>query len=692
MSDLPFSITARATGRSFIMVIARVGDQEITSDRYPLGSAKRRHEVAEQFANDPRLCNGIVVNAADVVARLESLELDTKNKIDAEPEEPIDGVDGAIADGDGEKPAKKSHATQLVDLIKSLSGVELWHTPDGDGYATIPKGAHFENWRINSNKFRQWLSGRFYDDAGKAPGGQALQDAINTLQGEAVHRGREHKVHVRLAEDDGAIYLDLCNEVWEVVKATVRGWEVVENPLVKFRRARGMLPLPAPIHGGSINDLRPLVNVADDRDFILIVAWLKAALRPCGPYPILELTGEQGSGKSTQARVLRRTVDPNQADLRSQPRDERDLVIAANNGWVLGFDNLSAVQPWLSDALCRISTGGGFATRELYSDLDEVIFSGQRPIILNGITELASRSDLLDRAIRVTLPQIPEHKRRPEAEFWADFEKARPAILGALLDAVCTALRNIDKVKLDRLPRMADFAKWVVAAEPSLPWRPGAFLAAYAGNREAAHESALEASPVAGALRTWFDRRDGVLYKGMAKELLVELESFAFPKPDPGKPERKKPRGWPKSSVGLSKALRRVAPNLRAVGIDVQFDTEGRGNDKRRIIIVRRFGENIDPTVPTDPNPPDAPGNPDVRGRLRNDGDAAAPPQPSPDTPHFDHDNADGNDGDGGDGRSHDCSSIDDDDSDRREREAIMAVEAEADAVAIRANGGAFTA
>jgi len=685
VADLPFIITTRAKN-DLVLFIASVDGREIATERYHIGNSKRRREVAEKWANDPRLCNEAVVNPDDIVARLESLELETKDKIDAAAQEPIDDVDGPLADGDDDgKPPKKSHATQLVDLVNGLDGVELWHTPDGDGYATIPKGAHLENWRINSKRFRQWISRLFYDDAGKAPGGQALQDALNTLEGEAVHRGGGYKVHVRLAEHNGAIYLDLCNEAWEVVKATARGWEIVENPPVKFRRARGMLPLPSPIHGGSINDLRPLVNVADDRDFILIVAWLIGAFRPRGPYPVHEGNGEQGSGKSTHDRALRQLVDPNEADLRSQPRDERDLVIAANNGWVLGFDNLSAVQPWLSDALCRISTGGGFATRELYTDSDEVIFTGQRPIILNGITELASRSDLLDRAIRVTLPQIPEHKRRPEAEFWADFEKARPAILGALLDAVCTALRNIDKVKLDRLPRMADFAKWVVAAEPSLPWKPGAFLAAYAGNREAAHETALEASPVAGALRTWFDRRQSVEWTGTASDLLTELGKIV------GEVAQNR-QDWPKSGRGLSGVLRRLAPNLRAVGIDVQFDTEGRGNYKRRIIVVRRFGEDIDPTDPTVPGPPGDPGNPDSWGRSRNDGDAAAPPRPSPETPPFGPEVPDGDDGNDGDGRLQDCSNFDDDDSDRREREAIMSVEAEAEAVAIRANGGALTA
>ena len=139
---------------------------------------------------------------------------------------------------------------------------------------------------------------------------------------------------------------------------------------------------------------------------------------------------------------------------------------------------------------------------------------------------------------------------------------------------------------------------------------------------------------------------------------------------------------WPKSGRGLSGALRRLAPNLRAVGIDVLFDTEGRGNDKRRIIVVRRFGNDIDPIDPTVPDLSGDPGNPDSRGRSSDDGNAPIPPQPSPENPLGYRDNAYGNDGDG---RLHNCSNIDDDDSDCREREAIMSVEAEAEAAAIRA-------
>src|SRR5215213_1019533 len=138
--------------------------------------------------------------------------------------------------------------------------------------------------------------------------------------------------------------------------------------------------------------------------------------------------------------------------------------------------------------LCRISTGDGFAVRELYSDQDETILDVQRPQMLNGIEEVVTRNDLLDRSVMITLPSIAKDQRRPEKHLWRDFEQARPAIL----DAVSTALANEGTVTLDGHPRMADFAEWIVAAEPALPWEPGVFLMAYAGNQEDANDLTLE--------------------------------------------------------------------------------------------------------------------------------------------------------------------------------------------------------
>jgi hypothetical protein len=466
------------------------------------------------------------------------------------------------ADDGADDEAKFTQAQALVNLAADL---ELWH--DGDvAYATIPVDGHRENYPLNGKGFRNWIARQFWLNFNKAPGAQALQDALTVLIGKAIYEGEQRPVAVRVAERGDAIYLDLAEEAWRVVKVTAEGWDVVNDQPVMFVRKRGMLPLPVPVREGSVEELRQFINVKDDRDFTLLVAWLVSTLRGRGPYPVQAVYGEQGSCKSTAQRMQRALVDPNRSPLRSEPKEPRDLMIAATNCLIVGFDNLSNVQTWLSDAMCRLSTGGGFSTRELYSDADEMIFDAMRPQMFNGITDVATRPDLLDRAVLITLSPISEAERRPEDELWDAFDEARPRILGALLTAVASGLANVEEVSLERLPRMADFAKWATACEPGLGWEPGRFMEAYFGNRAAANESAIEGSAVGGLLVKLLE--DEGTFSGTAKDLMEALED-TLPTDKHGNPKR--PTGWPKSPRALSGELRRIAPNLRAAEISVAF-------------------------------------------------------------------------------------------------------------------------
>jgi energy-coupling factor transporter ATP-binding protein EcfA2 len=357
-----------------------------------------------------------------------------------------------------------------------------------------------------------------------------------------------------------------------------------------------MKALPRPERGGSLDLLRNHVRLSDD-GFTLLLAFLVQCLRPVGPYPILELTGEQGSGKSTAAKMIRALVDPSHIPIRTRPRKERDLVIAAENAWALAFDNMSGVQPWLSDALCRLSTGGGFGTRKLYADREEEIFYARRPMILNGINRLAGRSDLADRAIRLELEAIPEAERRTEADVWADFEQDRPRIIGALFGAVSTALQCAGNVELERLPRMADFARWAVAAEPAFPshlnTNPGgesAFLDAYESNREEASEEAVEADTVSACVRAMLDdekRHTPGEWMGTTTELMEDLRGYL---PDPKDP----PKDYPSTHQAMTARLKRIMPDLRAVGIEREEQKRKSGSRAFRLCKTDTGGGQID--------------------------------------------------------------------------------------------------
>ena len=289
-----------------------------------------------------------------------------------------------------------------------------------------------------------------------------------------------------------------------------------------------------------------------------------------GPYPVLVLSGEQGSAKSTFSAILRALLDPNTAPLRALPREDRDLFIAATNGHVLTFDNVSGLRAWISDTLCRLATGGGFAVRQLYTDQDEVLFDAARPVILNGIEDIVERPDLADRAVFLTLEPIPEERRRPEAELWAAFEAERPRILGALLDAVVEGLKQLPETRLPKLPRMADFALWATACETAI-WPAGTFWSAYCSNRDEAVEGVIEADPVATAVRAFMSARTE--WKGTASNLLVALGEVVD--------ERiAKSKTWPDSPRALSGRLRRAATFLRKIGIEVAFKKEGKARTR----------------------------------------------------------------------------------------------------------------
>ena len=306
----------------------------------------------------------------------------------------------------------------------------------------------------------------------------------------------------------------------------------------------------------------------------MVVAFLVGALLPTGPYAHLQLVGEQGSGKSSLARIVRDLVDPNTVPLRGQVRSERDLMIAARNSWLLAFDNLSWLPRWLSDALCRLSTGGGFSTRQLYTDVDETLIDVQQPAVINGITGVAVRGDLLDRTISLELPSIAGGKRRPERQFWEDFEKVRARILGVLLDAVSSVLRNRDTVELVDLPRLADFAIIMAAAEPALGWRKGTFAQAYKANQQAARVRAVESDSVAVLLTELLDKNP--TWSGTATQLLDVLKRRTY-----------EVVVWvPRDPARLSSRLKRLVPDLKAVGIEVTFSREGRQGT--RMIHIRR--------------------------------------------------------------------------------------------------------
>jgi hypothetical protein len=233
----------------------------------------------------------------------------------------------------------------------------------------------------------------------------------------------------------------------------------------------------------------------------------------------------------------------------------------------------------MADALCRVATGGGLGERALYTNGEEHVVHVQNPVLLNGIPSLLARGDLADRALALTLPAIPDERRRPEADIWRDFDRAAPGVLALLLDALVLALRDGPGLRLPRLPRMADFARVACAAAPAFGWTAEDVIGAMEENRAGAVAGVIEADAIASAVQAIAGEQQA--WTGTATDLLAKInEKTAL--------DRQRERDWPKDATRLSGRLRRVAPALRRAGVELTLpDAGGRAG---RMVTVQQKG------------------------------------------------------------------------------------------------------
>ena len=494
-------------------------------------------------------------------------------------------TDGTAATDDGSGDGGKSNGKneRMHDALIKLAQqqCQFFCTPgrNGQAYADIHRLGHRETMQVEGDDFKDWLIAESFAERGVAPSEDAVKTATRTLCALAKRGGVQHEVHLRRAFLAGCLYLDLGDETWNAVRVDSEGWRIVGDAPVRFRRPRPMLALPTPRRGGKAEDLWRFVAVKSDPDRVLTVAWLLAALgQPAGALPVLVVSGEQGTAKSTATRLLLALVSPAEAPLLALPTDRRDLAVIANAYYVLAFDNVSGLTREQSDSLCTLSTGSGFATRKCYSDAELTVFQAKRPLILNGIPDFVDRPDLADRALRLELEPIGPRGRRTEGDLWTDFEAAAPEILGALLDVVAVGLANLPTThEADTSTRLADFEQWLQACELAL-WESGTFEHALLANRESSLTATLEGDPVAQvAMRLATSHAE---WHGTASDFVAAGLALA----DEGCTKLAH-----KGARHVSNRLKLLAPALREKGISVERRRSGPRGE--RMIHLRAIGE-----------------------------------------------------------------------------------------------------
>ena len=490
---------------------------------------------------------------------------------------PLDevSVPSEVSENDSKKSDDLTTAQKLMQII---DGVHFFKDLSGTAWAKIENSC----FPVRSTPFKRRLQRLYYLKYNKTPYSQALQDVLDQATGKAMFDSQVEDINVRVAKNDQKIIVDRLDGQ---IAITPDGWQAGSSSDANFWQPQGLNELPKPERGSDgIAMLKKYLNFETADDYRLLVGWLLAAYNPEIPCPILIFQGEQGSAKSTNTKVLRSLIDPSGAMINPAPREERSLVIQAQNSRVLCLDNLSGLKKWLSDALCRICTGTGFSTRRLYTNDEQQIFQVQRPIILNGIDDIATRGDLLDRSIVLNLPSISADKRKDEREFWKAFNNDRPYILASLYDAIAAGLAA-DKPKLKELPRMADFAEWVSRCENGLDWDRGSMLNAYNTNKDNAIETGLDGDYLAVAIRKIL--HDQSKFEGTATELVNLIRDKS--------PEQN--HQYLPTTQTLKNRLTRIGPALRKIGITWDYQRTG----SARTYLLDKDRNN--PSLPSLPSP-----------------------------------------------------------------------------------------
>ncbi len=375
----------------------------------------------------------------------------------------------------------------LADILEARA--KLVRSPTGRPHALIGSTAY----ACDSEEFVGWCAAALWNDFRMTISKTTIEEVVRPL----THQRPTQPIPVRFGGDRTRITVDLGSSALAITSAGI-----APAPEAVFARPAGSVSLPPPIvprcpaeAAAALEDLRGELGVQRSV-LVKCLAWLLAALRPCGPYPLLYLRGENGSGKSVLASGLRSLIDPRRPQLISLPKDPHNLAITAENMHVLGFNNVSHICGEMSDALCRLATGEGFVTRSLYSNRDLAVFEVCSPVLMTSIVDAATRPDLLDRALIADLP--PRADRRTEEELDAALDALRPRVLGALLYAASHAMRGAEATVPAQV-RMRQAALFAVRAAPALGLDAAEIVGAYLDSRAAARGVAAE-DPVVEAL------------------------------------------------------------------------------------------------------------------------------------------------------------------------------------------------
>lgn len=463
---------------------------------------------------------------------------------------------------------KKSQGKLMLELFEK-EGVEIFFNENNTPFVEFPVGEHSEVYPLDSSTFRQWAEMVFNQYTDKTIKRDGLNEALSIISAKSKFSDTPiHIVHNRVADSKSDFWYDLSNKSWTAVRTNTEGWSI-EKATPKFYRYTHQKPQVTPVEGGNIEDIFQFINLTKHKT--LFLCWLVSCFVPDIPHPMPIIFGEKGAAKSTACMLLKELIDPSVLETLSLSKDERSLIVSLQQHYYLPFDNVSSISNDMSDTLCRAITGGAIQQRKLFTNSEDCIFTFKRCLTINGINNVANKSDLLDRSILFELERVSEENRIEAQTIYRDFKKRCPYILGAIFTLLSSAMKIYPTAKLNELSRMADFSRWGYAIGEALGNKGEEFLSEYNSNRQIQNQEAINADSVASLVVDYMEHK--TTWSGRISDLFRELKQIAE-----GLGINPTNKSLPQAPNHLSRRIKSVRSNLEQVGITFDIEQKSDGS------------------------------------------------------------------------------------------------------------------
>lgn len=507
----------------------------------------------------------------------------------------IDNIDNI--DNIPKSKNKKSSTKQKKDNIKiyrvasqiresETIFVDQFHAP----WAFVRIKEHMELLNLNSQRFEYWVYRKLIlqDPFGQPilPRPVQVQTVLNYIKSHAEFDAEQRMLYLRVASDDIGIYYDLTNKDWQTIKIIPEGWLIESTPTIMFRRQTNQLEqvYPSREYEENIFDkFINLLNIKKEDHKLLLKCYIIALLVPDIPKAILMLHGEPNSAKTTLLELIKMLIDPSSTRTLTCRKDNAEMAQQLDHNYLPYYDNLSFIPEWLSDTLCRASTGDSFSKRTLFTNDDDTYFSYIRNVGFSGVNLAATKSDLLRRGLIIELERIHADSQRQVKQIWKEFEQIKPQLLGYIFDILSRVIkrRRAGSINVKGLPSLADWGEWCELISQEMGNEPDVFIQAFNRNIETQNEAAIEDSVIAEAVIYLMENQKR--WDGTAANLLAQLETFA---PLLGI-NIKDHKSWPSRPNVLARRLKYVISNLKELH-DITIRAGDDSSSKKRTICIEK--------------------------------------------------------------------------------------------------------